>query len=382
MLWVTYGVRGEEHLRRVVPWVAWSVVLAGVWQCISQGATMLRHQKLTLNFAGTRPAMRIMMGSFLPTLIPLSVFQLNTYLDSTIAQLLSPPRPDQVQLHLPGWVAEAARWAGVHGHLAEGFVNYPCAQGNVAAFLRSMLLYQFPLGVFGIAIATAIFPALARAATERAKDGGRHFAQTLRHGLRLTFFIGLPASVGVFMTRVPMCRAMFEGKELTIADALLDARILAGFAPAIWAYSMTHVLLRGFYALKDTRTPMRLSLGMVALNVTLNLTLVWFLGVQALALSTALCAIIQCLVLLRLIRRHVEKPVDQNVMASWGRTLGLSILMAAAIWPIGHYWQPPSWRGTVLMLAVMVSVGAGVYMGAAALLGCEELTWLRKRRAE
>jgi len=142
------------------------------------------------------------------------------------------------------------------------------------------------------------------------------------------------------------------------------------------------VLLRGFYAVKDTRTPMRLSLYMVALNVTLNLTLVWFLGVQALALSTAICAIIQCLVLLRLIRRHVEKPVDAGVWASWKRTLALSILMGAAIWPIGHYWQPPSWRGSVLILAVMVSAGAVVYLGAAALVGCEELMWLRKRTAE
>lgn len=367
MLWATHGVHGEAALRDVVPWVGWSVVVAGIWQCFTQGTAMLRCQKLTLNFAGSKPALGTMMLTFLPMLVALSVFQLNTFLDSNIALFLSPKEGGPERLHLLGWV-----------------VDYPIARGGVAAFTRSMLLYQFPLGVFGIAVATAIFPALAHAAAERQQDGLHHFRLILQHGLRLTMFIGLPASVGLLVARLPLCRTIFEGKAFTLDDSMLDASILAGFAPAIWAYSMTHVLTRGFYAVKDSRTPMKISMMMVALNLLLNVTLVWFLGVRALALSTAICAIVQCVILLRLMRRHVAHPVDAGVLASWGRTAILTAIMAAALWPITYFFDPAAMTRYQAAAegALLVALGAAIFGGGAYLLGCEEIDWLRRRRAE
>ena len=173
-------------------------------------------------------------------------------------------------------------------------LNYPIGQGGLAALFRSQLLYQFPLGVFGIAIATAVFPAPADAAAETGAAGKAHFRTIIQHGLRLTVFVGLPASVGLFMVRLPLCRVVFEGREFTLADSRRCAMIVAAYAPAIWAYSMTHVLTRAFYAVKNSKTPMIASVAMVALNFLLNITLVWFLGAAGLALATAICAIIQC----------------------------------------------------------------------------------------
>jgi putative peptidoglycan lipid II flippase len=259
-------------------------------------------------------------------------------------------------------------------------VNFPLKPGSLAAIMRTQLLYQFPLGVFGISIATAVFPALAHAAAEQGPEARQRFGAILRDGLRLTVFIGLPASVGLFLVRLPLCRVVFEGGMFHAKDSRLCAHVLAAYAPAIWAYSMTHVLTRGFFAMKDSRTPMMVSLGMVALNFLLNITLVWCLGIAALALSTAICAVIQCGLMILLIGRRVERPIDRGVLASWLRTALLSGLMAAAVGPIAWFWQPGSVRGSAAALAVMVALGAAVVLGGGLALRCEELTWLKKRR--
>ena len=95
-------------------------------------------------------------------------------------------------------------------------VNYPIrSEGAAAALVFAQRLYQFPLGVFGIAIATAIFPALSRAAAKKADEGhdsanSDGLRKILQRGLRLAVFIGLPASVGMILVRAPLTRIIFE----------------------------------------------------------------------------------------------------------------------------------------------------------------------------
>src|SRR5690606_14744143 len=107
---------------------------------------------------------------------------------------------------------------------------YPIrSRGDTAALAFAQRLYQFPLGVFGIAVATAIFPALAHAAAERSAEAGPDrggFRTILQHGLRLTMFIGLPAGVGLLIVRVPLTRAIFEYHRFELADSLRVASIL------------------------------------------------------------------------------------------------------------------------------------------------------------
>ena len=93
--------------------------------------------------------------------------------------------------------------------------------------------------------------------------------------------------------------------------------MLTGYAAGLWAYTLTHVLTRAFYALDDAKTPLRVSLALVGFNLTLNLTLVWPLGVAGLAWSTAISAALQVALLLALLRRRVVRPVDRAVLTSW-----------------------------------------------------------------
>ncbi|MEX0775780.1 MAG: murein biosynthesis integral membrane protein MurJ [Phycisphaeraceae bacterium] len=367
--WAVGGLEADEALRRGVYLVGLTVILAGVVQLLTQLVAMLRYEKLTLVFTGTGPAFAVFWRNFMPTFLALSVFQVNTFLDQMIAMGLSPKAGSAEKLHILG------RW-----------VDYPIEQGGLAALNCAQRLYQFPLGVFGLAIATAIFPALARAASAPAGDGDLHtgdrFRTILRQGLRLTVFIGLPASVGLILVGMPLSRVIFERGAFTLEDSRRVTWILLGYAPAIWAYSMTHVLTRGFYALRDSRTPMIVSLLMVMLNLALNLTLVWPLGAAGLAWSTAICAILQCGLMVAAMRNYVDKPIDKSVLISWGRTALLSVLMALALAPIIIAYNPSQLTKlqNLAELAVMLAVGLLIALGGAWVLGSEEIGWLRRRR--
>ncbi len=362
---------------RVGTTVALGVLVAGVLQLAWQLVVLHRTAGLTRCFAGVVPQVRAMLLMMGPMVIGLAVFQINALLDALIAFFFAPPEgaAPGAPVSLLGWTFSA-----------------PLRNGDVAALQWSQRLYQFPLGVFGIAIATAIFPALSAAAArftgDPPNDGSARpsaspeFAAILRQGLRLTVFIGLPASVGLLLVRVPLARVVYERGAFGLEDALRVSTILAGYATSVWAYSMMHTVTRAFYALKDATTPLKVGLAMVGFNLALNLTLIWPLGAAGLAWSTAASAMLQVAVLVLVIRRRVPGPVDRAVVRSWGRTALASGVMVAVLGP-ALWWLDPAGlsRGASAgVLAGATVVGAGVVLGVAKLAGAEELSWLTRRR--
>jgi len=358
---------GQEDaaLRSAIQMISLSVLLAGVLQLVWQGAALLRVQRLTLNVSGAVEPLKKMLWVMLPMVLGLAVFQINVAFDTLIAWGFAPKADGPLTLSLLGKK-----------------LAYPIADsGQVVSLAGAQRLYQFPLGVFGIAIATAIFPALAHAAADRSDNGRAGFQQVLHHGLRLTFFIGLPASVGLILVRVPLTRVIFEHGRFELQDSLRVAAILAGYASAVWAYSMTHVLVRTFYAVGNSKTPLRVSMVMVVLNLALNMTLIWPLGAAGLAWSTAISAVCQVFILLVLVRRHVPNPVDASVIKGWARTVILTSAMTAALAPLllSFPAQNLDWLNCAQLLAAMVAAGAAVVFIGGYLTGAEELRWLFAR---
>jgi len=373
---LAHSLAGDDPDKsRVATWVAVSVLVSGVIQLVWQLVAMMRVTGLTTHFAGCWPSMKSMLLLMGPMVVGLAVFQINSMLDTMIAYFFAPADgPGHTTLSFLGMTFEP-----------------PLRQGDVAALNWSQRLYQFPLGVFGIAIATAIFPALSSAAAKsNSKDLGNGrlivsaseaFANIVRQGLRLTIFIGLPASVGLILIRVPLSRTVFEHGDFSTQDALRVATILAGYASSIWAYSMTHTLTRAFYALKDAKTPLRVSMGMVALNLALNVTLIWPLGAVGLAWSTAASAVGQVLLLLLMLRKRVHNTIDRSVMMSWARTALASAVMALVILPITYFYDPAGLSKQVnyALLAGLVVLGGVVVLAVAWFSRAEELQWLRRR---
>lgn len=364
--WLVSVAVADDAVR--VRWVALSVLIAGGLQIAWLLIEVARRAPLTLSFAGTRPAFLAMLRTMVPMVIGLGVFQINTLLDGLIAYFMAAPADDPAATFTLLGTTRA----------------YPMEAGAVTTLTLAQRLYQFPLGVFGIAIATAIFPALSHAAAKREPGmhaGDDEFAAIFRRGLRLTVFIGLPASIGLILVRVPLTRVFFERGAFTTDAALRSAGALAGYASAVWAYSMTHVMTKAFYAADDAMTPLKVSAGMVALNLTLNLLLIWPLGAAGLAWSTAISATLQVGLLLLLLRRHVHRPVDAAVVAGWLRVLGLSMLMGAAVWAVIRAFDVEAMgtRGCLGVLGLCVAVGGVVFLGGAWLARLPETRWLRRR---
>lgn len=347
--------------RRVATVVALSVLVAGVGQLLWQLAALRRCTSLTTDFSGTRLALRSMVVMMLPMLVGLAVFQINAFVDFLIAFGFSAKDGGDDHLDLFGYT-----------------VWFPIETGGVAALNWSQRLYQFPLGVFGIAIATAIFPALSHAAADGSPVGLDRFASILRHGLRLTMFIGLPAGVGLIILRLPLARVVFQRGAFSPDDAQRVAAILAGYSASLWAYSMAHVVTRAFYARKDVVTPLKVGVAMVVLNLLLNLTLIWPLGAAGLAWATALSAACGVVLLLVALGRHLESPVDGGVWRSWARSAVLTAVMAVVLWPAVWVLGPAAqsaWAAGAL-LAAAVTVGAVLVFVGAWLSGAQEPGWL------
>jgi putative peptidoglycan lipid II flippase len=194
-------------------------------------------------------------------------------------------------------------------------------------------------------------------------------------------FIGLPASVGLMLVGPLLVRVIFEGGLFGAGDSQRVAFVLYGYAAGVWAYSMIHVLTRAFYARGDSRTPVKVAVGMVLLNLALNCTLIWTpLREAGLAWSTAISATIQALVLLALVRRHARAVLGAGVRAGAAKTVVVTAVMALAVGAV--LWvmpAPRSWTWSLLNLLAAVGAGSGVVFTAAAGLRMPELRWAAGR---
>lgn len=353
---VRVGDTGEDPSGRArIVIVCLAVIVAGLLQ-VAWALWSLR----TLRVPWLRPtfaqgsALREVLVKAGPMILGLGVLQVNTFVDGIVAS-----------------------WPTLVGPTIFG-VNYPLESGALATLGYAQRLYEFPLGVFGIAVATAIFPLLSKQARNPAA-----FADTLRRGLRLVVYIGLPASVGLMLVSTPLTGVVLQGGDFGPGDTARVAFVLVGYAPAVWAYSMNHTLTRGLYALGDTMTPVRISVWMVFLNFTINIALIWTpLREAGLAWSTAVCAVLQSALLARSLRRRIGPFVDDEVRRSWGRTSIATVAMAAATWPLAWVLAPhdASWRQLAYALAACVIAGAAVFVIASKVLRMPELAWALGRR--
>jgi len=344
------------HLRVL----AIAVVAAGLLQLAWTYAAL---RPLGLAFSPRDPSARELVRSTLlgvgPLMLGLGVLQVNIVVDGLIAS-----------------------WPSIVGPTIMG-LDYPLEEGAMTALTNAARLYEFPLGVFGIAIATAIFPALARQNNDAAA-----FMATLRRGLRLSMFIGLPASAGLMLVSRESVGVLFQRGAFGPDDTARVAFVLLGFAPAIWAYQLNHILTRAFYARKEPFTPVKVAVSMVGLNLALNIALIFTpLREAGLACSTSVCAVVQAAILSRLLSRELAGGpegglLDAATLRSVGRTvlataaMALSVLAAGALAPDGA-----TVGEMAVSLAAKVGVGAVVYLAISRVFLPEELRGALGRRA-
>ncbi|MBL8764161.1 MAG: murein biosynthesis integral membrane protein MurJ [Phycisphaerae bacterium] len=331
-----------------------ATVLSGLTQAVWFYVLLRRHVRWTRVFGDAWERARRMFRRMVPVLVGLGTLQLNSFVDTLVAMW-------------PIWV----------GPTFLGLV-YPLDKSSAVILSAGQRLYQFPLGVFGIAVATAVFPMLSRHA-----DDPRLFADTLRRGVRLALFIAVPASLGLVLVRSDTMGVFFrfDAHGFSAAGVERAALVLLGYAPGIWAYSLNHTLTRAFYARGDTRAPMRVALAMVGFNFALNWGLIWAAREAGLAWSTSVAAALQAVLLVHLCRSRLGVRVfDAATRRAVVRILLVTAGMGLLVWlSLTLVPARDAWSMRVLRLAVATSAGAAGYALLAALFRCEEWGWLVRR---
>jgi putative peptidoglycan lipid II flippase len=277
-------------------------------------------------------------------------------------------------LRLSGWTVGyvVANQIGLSIVLALAYQG----EGWVAAYTYAFVFFQLPHGLIAVSFMTTFVPELAEAANRRDWSAYR---QRFSLGARLMAALILPASVGYVLLSRPLVRLLLERANFTAANAELTADVLAGFAVGLLGFSVYLFVLRGFYALRDTRTPFLLNLGENALQVGLAFALVGALEVRGLALAFAIAYSVTAVVALAVLGRRVGGVDGRRLGASLAKLALATAVMGTAVWGVTRAIDGSSGGATVLEVVAGVVVGVVVYGAMLVLLRSDEIAGLRSR---
>jgi len=247
-------------------------------------------------------------------------------------------------------------------------------EGSVAALNFADLISQIPVTIFGISLATVVFPNLVEKAV--GEDLAR-FKNTFLKSLRMIFFIALPISIGMIILRMPLIKILFERGEFTHQDTIMTATALMYFAIGSVALASVHILLRGFYALKDTKTPV--VIGVIALvgNIIFNLILIRFMGLGGLALGTSLAAILRVLLLTSSLNKRLNGMNIRYLFSGLSRILLCSLIMGCICYVLynstGILFKSTTFLNNVIQLSIITLLCIISYLGLCKAFRVEEV---------
>ncbi len=260
--------------------------------------------------------------------------------------------------------------------LLGGIIASLLGVGKISLLYYSDRLMEFPLGLFGIALATVTLPYLSRQAANRSMA---EFSATVDWSMKLVVLVATPAAVGLIVLAGPLVTTIFYGGVFTRFDVEMAALSLQAFAAGLVGFSFVKILAPAYFAREDTRTPVKIGLIALTVNFSLSVVLAWTLtragyaGTHAgLALAISVAAIVNAWLLYRGLRR--ERVVELS--PGWAVFLGRVTLANTAMiiclrylsrsldwWLAVGVWERSLWLG------IVVSTGAIAYFVALLLLG-------------
>ncbi|MFT4563863.1 MAG: putative peptidoglycan lipid II flippase [Gammaproteobacteria bacterium] len=312
------------HLDQPVMALAVGVFIGGIAQFLVQFAAVVRLgvlQRIRINFA--HPGVRKILLLMGPAMFGVSVAQINLLIDTVIASLLE--------------------------------------TGSISWLYYSDRLMEFPLGVFGIALATVVLPNLSR---HHANGDETGYSETLDWALRLTLLIALPAAIGLALLAEPMLSTLFQYRAFDERDVVMAGRSLMAYSTGLTAFILVKILAPGFYAKQDTRTPVRIGVIALCSNVVLNIIFVFPLAHAGLALATSLAAFINAALLLRALRNHGFYKPESGWTAYFVKLVAACLIMSTVIVSLNS--DQPVWSAADVvtrarMLGMLIAAGGAAY---------------------
>ncbi len=328
------------------------------------------------------PGMALAYGVFVAGLIQL-LFQL-----PFLAKIRAIPRPRWRPKHegvrrvgtlmLPAIFGSSVAQINV---LVGGIIASLLGVGKISLLYYSDRLMEFPLGLFGIALATVTLPYLSR---QHASASMRDFAHTVDWSMKLVFLIATPAAVGLIVLAEPMVATIFYGGVFTAFDVEMTALSLQAFAVGLVGFSFVKILAPAYFAREDTKTPVKIGLIALAVNFGLSvflayaLTRIGYEGTHAgLALAISVAALLNAWLLYRGLRREgimKHSPGWLGLLTKFGVA---NVLMAATLLAIARpleWWIEAGVMSRVAWLTLHVALGAAVYFVVLVALGVRPST--------
>lgn len=245
--------------------LAISVIFGGMGHFFMQYPVLKQlGWKLSIDFSFKHPAIKKIVFLMIPSIISISVDQINTFVDTICASFL--------------------------------------ANGSITALYYSNRLMQLPLAIFGLAMATVSLPLMSKAV---AKKDITEVAQTLNFSIRFSVIALLPAMMGLIAIGLPIIQVLFERGKFDIYASLLTNKALFYYSLGLPAYAISKVLANTFFSFQDTKTPLKIAIINMIIHTILCVVLMFYLDVGGLALATAICAYINAYMLTRCLRKKI-----------------------------------------------------------------------------
>ncbi len=330
--------------------LALGVILGGVAQLVFQIPFVFRQGiRVRFLFNFSHPGVRRIGLLMAPSVLGLGVTQLNVLVSTFLAS-----------------------------YLPEGSVSY--------LYYADRLL-EFPMGIFAIAIATAVLPTMS---DQRAKNDISGLKETFTFSLRLTFFVIMPAMMGLIVLRVPLINVLFQRGAFDTQATEMTAQALLFYALGLIFFAGVRIIVPAFYSLQDTKTPVKAASLALLANAVLGALLMVPLKHGGLALATSLAAGVNFTYLIFHIRKKIGNLGFPKIMLSFGQSLGAAVIMGLSLYFISASYSWPTSGVSifeVLLLIGAIVAGLAIYGLSTLFFGNEEIKpmlgiFLRKIRRQ
>nr|WP_280514452.1 murein biosynthesis integral membrane protein MurJ [Vibrio owensii] len=253
--------------------------------------------------------------------------------------------------------------------LFDTFIASFLQTGSISWLYYSDRLLEFPLGLFGIAIATVILPALSRKHVDAHSEG---FAHTMDWGVRMVTLLGIPAMLGLMVLAKPMLMVLFMRGEFSPQDVHQASLSLLAYASGLLNFMLIKVLAPGYYSRQDTKTPVKYGIIAMVTNMVFNAIFAYFYGYVGLAIATALSAFVNMALLYRGLHiAGVYQVTKRTVFFIIRLVIAGAAMVAAILWQLEDMsvWLDWSFAHRSGVLGMLIGLGAVVYLAVVFLLG-------------
>ena len=252
--------------------------------------------------------------------------------------------------------------------------------GPVSWLNYAFRLMQLPIGIFGVAIATVNLASISRKIASNDLEGVK---SNLLESIQLAAFLNIPATAGLIFLRYPIVQVLYERGRFLPEYTINTGDALLFYSLGLYTYSLVKIITPVFYALNDTKTPVRYAALVIAIKIAVNLALIRHLGFLGLALGTSVASLLNALLLFRALEKRIGKFADSGLYTTLLKITLASLLMGAAAWWV--HARIFLWAGGETLaekiLALSVSIGSAlvILVLASYVLRIEQIRKLYRR---